>query len=305
MNAFSPALLEPLEKIDDSLRILQRPSVGYWEDVWRRLKGNRLSVFGLACVIAITLIAIFAPLLSPYDYFSQDLSRVNEAPSFAHPFGLDMFGRDLFTRVIYGSRISMTVAYASAMVIFTIGVLYGGVSGYAGGRIDMLMMRILDIISGIPMLLYLILLMVVLGPGLKSIIFALGITQWIGMARMVRADVLRLKNLEFVLAARVLGTSKLHILFRHFFPNSIGTIIVNLTFAVPGAIFAESFLSFLGLGVSAPQASWGILTSEAIQSYMTFPHQLLFPALAICITILSFNFLGDGLRDAMDPKLRN
>jgi len=305
METITADLLEPLERKADSLKTLQRPSIGYWADVWRRLRKNSLSMVGLIIVVVITLTAIFAPVLTPHDYFSQDLARVNASPSAEHPFGLDVFGRDLYTRVIYGSRISMTVAYASALIIFTIGVFYGGTAGFAGGRTDMVMMRILDIISGIPMLLYLILLMVVMGPGLQSIILALGITQWIGMARMVRGEVLKLRNLEFVLAARVLGTSKQDVLVRHFLPNTIGVIIINLTFAVPHAIFAEAFLSFLGLGVSAPQASWGILTSEAVQAYMSHPHQLLFPALAICITILGFNFLGDGLRDAMDPKLRS
>jgi len=305
METIAVELLEPLERTRDSLKTMQRPSIGYWADVWRRLRKNRLSMLGLVIVVLVTLTAILAPVLTPYEYYAQDLTRVNAKPSAEHVFGLDMFGRDLYTRVIYGSRISMIVAYASALVIFTIGVLYGGIAGFAGGKVDMVMMRVLDIISGIPMLLYLILLMVVLGPGLKSIIFALGITQWIGMARMVRGDVLKLKNLEFVLAARVLGTSRRDVLLRHFLPNTIGVIIINLTFAVPHAIFSEAFLSFLGLGVSAPQASWGILTSEAVQSYMSYPHQLLFPALAICITILGFNFLGDGLRDAMDPKLRS
>jgi len=199
----------------------------------------------------------------------------------------------------------MMVAYASALIVFFVGVLYGGISGYLGGKTDMIMMRILDVISGIPLLLYLILLMVVMGPGLKSIIIALGITRWIGMARMIRGEVLRLKTYEFVLAAHALGTNTRDILVKHFIPNCMGVIIVNLTFAIPGAIFAEAFLSFLGLGISAPQASWGILTSEAIQTYMIYPYQLLFPAGAICLTILAYNFLGDGLRDAMDPKLRS
>jgi oligopeptide transport system permease protein len=199
----------------------------------------------------------------------------------------------------------MTVAYVSAAIIFLVGVLYGGVAGFLGGRADMIMMRIVDIITGIPNMLYLILFMVALGPGLWSIILALGITLWMGMARMVRAEVLSLKNQEFAVAAEALGVGKMRILLTHLIPNAMGTIIVNLTFAIPIAIFSESFLSFLGLGVSAPKASWGTLSSEALQSYMVYPHQLLFPALAICITILAFNFLGDGLRDALDPKMRD
>jgi len=304
MDIYSPQMMEPLSKENDSLYVITRPSISYWQDVFRRLKQSKLTMVGLILVVLITLIAIFAPLLTPYDYYSQDLQRVNEKPSLDHPFGLDGFGRDIYTRVLYGSRISMTVAYASALIIFFVGVLYGGVSGYMGGRVDMIMMRILDVISGIPILLYLILLMVVMGPGLKSIIISLGITRWIGMARMIRAEVLRLKNYEFVLAAQALGTNSARILIHHFIPNCIGVIIVNLTFAIPQAIFAEAFLSFLGLGVSAPQASWGILTAEALSSYMIYPHQLLFPSLAICLTILAYNFLGDGFRDAMDPKLR-
>jgi len=290
---------------EDSLQQIVRPSTSFWKDAVARLLRNPLAMLGLILVVAITGVAVFAPLLTPYDYFSQELSRANEGPSAEHLFGLDHLGRDVLTRVIYGSRISMTVAYISASIIFVVGVLYGGIAGFLGGRADMIMMRIVDVITGIPNMLYLILFMVALGPGLWSIILALGITLWMGMARMVRAEVLSLKNQEFAVAAEALGVSKMRILLTHLIPNAMGTIIVNLTFAIPIAIFSESFLSFLGLGVSAPRASWGTLSSEALQSYMVHPHQLLFPALAICITILAFNFLGDGLRDALDPKMRD
>ncbi|MFW5789442.1 MAG: ABC transporter permease [Spirochaetota bacterium] len=300
----SPDLFERAILSDEDRLSIVRPSISYWRDAWRRLRRNPVAMTGLVLVVLITLIAILAPWLTPYDYFTQDLTSANEAPSGDHWFGIDALGRDVLTRVLYGSRISMTVAYVSAAIIFFVGVIYGGIAGYVGGRTDMVMMRIVDIISGIPNMLYLILFMVTLGPGLRSIILALGITLWMGMARMVRAEVLSLRNQEFTIAAQALGISRSRILVTHLIPNSMGTIIVNLTFAIPIAIFSESFLSFLGLGVSAPQASWGTLSAEALQSYMVYPHQLLFPALAICITILAFNFLGDGLRDALDPKMR-
>lgn len=300
----SPELFERAVLSDEERLSIVRPSISYWRDAWRRLRRNPVAMTGLVLVVLITLIAIFAPWLTPYDYFTQDLSSANERPTADHWFGMDALGRDVLTRVLYGSRISMTVAYVSAAIIFFVGVIYGGIAGYVGGRTDMVMMRIVDIISGIPNMLYLILFMVTLGPGLRSIILALGITLWMGMARMVRAEVLSLRNQEFTIAAQALGISRWRILVTHLIPNSMGTIIVNLTFAIPIAIFSESFLSFLGLGVSAPQASWGTLSAEALQSYMVYPHQLLFPALAICITILAFNFLGDGLRDALDPKMR-
>lgn len=300
----SPELFERAILSDEQRQSIVRPSVSYWTDAWRRLRRNPIAMIGLVFVVLITLMAVFAPVLTPYDYFSQDLSRANEPPSGDHIFGMDALGRDVLTRVLYGSRISMAVAYISAAIIFFVGILYGGIAGYLGGRVDMIMMRIVDIVSGIPNMLYLILFMVTLGPGLWSIILALGITLWMGMARMVRAEVLSLKNQEFTLAAQALGISRPRILITHLLPNSMGTIIVNLTFAIPVAIFSESFLSFLGLGVSAPQASWGTLSAEALQSYMVYPHQLFFPALAICVTILAFNFLGDGLRDALDPRMR-
>jgi oligopeptide transport system permease protein len=281
-----------------------RKSMSFWQDAWRRLKMDKLAMLGLVFVIIMTFIAVFAPVLTKYSYSSQDLSNPNMVPNAAHWFGTDQFGRDLFTRVIYGARISMTVAYVSAILIFVIGTLYGGMSGYLGGSADNIMMRIVDILAGIPTMLYLILLMVVLGPGLKSIIISMGISGWLGMARMVRAQVLTLKQQDFILAAKTLGVGNRKILLKHLLPNCMGVIIVNLTFAVPGAIFTEAFLSFIGLGVSAPMASWGVLASDAIETYMVYPHELLFPCLAICITILAFNFLGDGLRDALDPQMR-
>ena len=299
----SPEMFEPAVK-DEQKSELVRESVSFWQDVWRRIKKDKLAMIGLCVVIFITLIAILAPVLTPYDYATQDLYNQNQAPSALHYFGTDQFGRDVFTRVLYGARISMTVAYVSTVTTLLIGALYGGISGFIGGKVDMVMMRIVEILSGIPSMLYLILFMVKLGPGLHTIILSMSITGWLGMARMVRAQVIGLKNMEYVLAVRTLGVSETKILLKHLIPNSLGVIIVNLTLAVPSAIFNEAFLSFLGLGVSAPTASWGVLANEALSLYMLYPHQLLFPCLAICITIMAFNFLGDGLRDALDPKMR-
>ncbi|MBR4139754.1 MAG: ABC transporter permease [Lachnospiraceae bacterium] len=299
----SPEMFEPAAKSEQKYELV-RESVSFGKDVWRRLKKDKLAMIGLCIVIFITLIAILAPVLTPYDYATQDLYNQNQLPSAEHYFGTDQFGRDVFTRVLYGARISMTVAYVSTVTTLVIGALYGGISGFIGGKVDLFMMRIVEILSGIPSMLYLILFMVKLGPGLHTIILSMSITGWLGMARMVRAQVIGLKNMEYVLAVRTLGVSETKILLRHLIPNSLGVIIVNLTLAVPSAIFNEAFLSFLGLGVSAPTASWGVLANEALSLYMLYPHQLLFPCLAICITIMAFNFLGDGLRDALDPKMR-
>ena len=299
----SPEMFEPAAKSEQKYELV-RESVSFGKDVWRRLKKDKLAMIGLCIVIFITLIAILAPVLTPYDYATQDLYNQNQLPSAEHYFGTDQFGRDVFTRVLYGARISMTVAYVSTVTTLVIGALYGGISGFIGGKVDLFMMRVVEILSGIPSMLDLILFMVKLGPGLHTIILSMSITGWLGMARMVRAQVIGLKNMEYVLAVRTLGVSETKILLRHLIPNSLGVIIVNLTLAVPSAIFNEAFLSFLGLGVSAPTASWGVLANEALSLYMLYPHQLLFPCLAICITIMAFNFLGDGLRDALDPKMR-
>lgn len=218
--------------------------------------------------------------------------------------GSDDLGRDMLTRVIHGARISLLIAFIATFVNFFIGILYGGIAGYAGGRVDNIMMRIVDIISTIPLMLYVILLMVVLGSGLKPIIIALGSVFWVNMARIVRGQVLSLKEQEFVLAAKTIGASHFRILIRHLLPNAMGPIIVSMMMMIPTAIFVEAFLSFIGLGVSAPKASWGTLANDALGALRSYPHQLFSPAIAICITMLAFNFLGDGLRDALDPRLR-
>ena len=295
---FSPLPREALISNDT------RPSKSYWQDVRERLMRDPLAVFGLAVIILIILAAIFGPMLSNYAYDEQDYMLSNETPSFEHLFGNDLFGRDILVRVLYGARISLAVGFLASIINLFIGVIYGGISGFAGGRLDNFMMRVVDVIYSVPTMIYVILLMVVAGPGLKSIFITLGIAYWAPMARIVRAEVMRLKNEEFILAARVLGASPSRILLRHLIPNAMGPILVTLTFSIPNAIFTEAFLSFVGLGVSAPMASWGVLCSDAAASLAIYPHQLFFPAAAISITIMAFNFLGDGLRDALDPKLR-
>ncbi len=281
-----------------------RPSRTYWQDAWQRLKNDKLAMFGLFLIVCIFALAIFGPLLSSYTYDEQDFMISNEFPSWEHLFGTDMFGRDLFVRVMYGARISLAVGLMASLINLTIGVIYGSISGFLGGRTDDLMMRVVDTIRSVPTMIYVILLMVVVGPGLKSIFITLGISYWTGMAHIVRSEVLRVKNEEFVLAARTIGASPSRILFRHLIPNAMGPILVTLTFCIPQAIFAEAFLSFVGLGVSAPMASWGVLSSDAMNALVVYPYQLFFPAMAISLTILAFNFFGDGLRDALDPRLR-
>ncbi|GFP77308.1 ABC transporter permease [Clostridium fungisolvens] len=302
---FTKDLFELVPDNEKDKEGVARPSMTYLQDAWRRLKQNKLALLGLAVIILMTLAAIFIPIFSHYDYSTQDFSIANKGPSAAHIFGTDKFGRDIFTRVAYGARISLTVAFVASALNVLIGIVYGGISGYFGGWVDMIMMRIVDILNSIPMLIYVILISVALGSrDIKGIIIAMTISMWTTMARIVRGQILTLKEQEFVLAAKTLGVKPFAIIFRHLIPNSMGSIIVTLTLAIPEAIFTESFLSFVGVGISAPKASWGTLASEAVEMMRTHPSQLLIPSLAICITVFAFNMLGDGLRDALDPKMR-
>lgn len=283
---------------------IARPSASYWQDAWRRFRRDRLAVLGLVVLSLVFAVAIFYPMLSPYEYDGQNFEIQNQGPSAAHWCGTDKFGRDILVRLCYGARISLTVGLVAAAINMVAGVLYGGVSGYFGGRVDMIMMRVVDVLIGLPSLLYIILIMLFLGNTIQSILLALCLTYWINMARMVRTQVLSLKNQEYALAAKVLGASDFKVITRHLIPNSMGPIIVTVTFLIPQAIFSEAFLSFLGIGIQVPMASWGTLVNEAIPTIFTQPYQMLFPAIAISLTIFSFNFIGDGLRDALDPRLK-
>ncbi len=233
-----------------------------------------------------------------------DLSNSKKVFNRSYLLGTDGMGRDVWIRILYGARISLMVGLIASLVNLLIGIIYGGIAGYEGGRVDNIMMRIVDIINSIPSLLIVILLMVVIGPGLQTIIMTIGLIYWVSMARLVRGQVLSLKEQEFVLAAKALGVSKTRIILKHLIPNAMGPIIVSLTMSIPSAIFTEAFLSFIGLGVSAPEASWGTLANEALGVIRSYPYQLVAPAVAIALTMFAFNFLGDGLRDALDPRLR-
>lgn len=295
----------PLDKNKNEREAVVRPSLSYWKDAWKRLVKNKLAMLGLSFLIGLVVMAIFGPIISPHDVTKQILADQNLPPSASHWFGTDDMGRDVFTRTWYGARISLFVGFMAALIDFVIGILYGGISGYKGGKMDNVMMRIIEILYGLPYLLVVILLMVVMGPGLLTIIVALTVTGWIGMARIVRGQVLQIKNYEFVLASKTFGTKTGKIIRKNLLPNTMGPIIVQMTLTVPSAIFAEAFLSFLGLGIQAPYASWGVMANDGLSTILSGHWwRLFFPALFISLTMFSFNVLGDGLQDALDPKLR-
>ncbi len=275
----------------------------YWSSSLNRLLRSRPALIGLVLIGLITLGAIFGPLLSRYNYYQTHLALKNTPPGALFWFGSDELGRDLFTRVWWGARISLTVGFSAALIDLFIGVIYGSISGFCGGKIDEAMMRIADILYAIPYLIVVILIMVVIGSGLTSIILALTITGWVSMARVARGQILQIKEMDYVKAARAIGASPLRIIAYHMLPNAMGPIITTLTLTIPTAIFAEAFLSFLGLGVQAPIASWGTMANDGLPAMRYFPWRLFFPATLISLTMLSFNMLGDSLRDAFDPRL--
>lgn len=282
----------------------QTGGYNYWQDSWERLKKNRLAMLGFYVLCVLIFFAIFGPFLTPYTYYETHLHLKNQPPSLQFWFGTDELGRDLFTRVWWGARISLLVGISASLIDLVIGVFYGSLAASLGGKGEEFMMRIADILYSIPYLLVVILLMVVIGSGITTIILALTITGWISMARIVRGQILQLKELDFIKAAQSFGASRFRILSRHLIPNAIGSIIVTVTLTIPTAIFAEAFLSFLGLGVQAPIASWGTMANDGLPALRYYPWRLFFPAGFISLTMLSFNLLGDGLRDAFDPRLR-
>ncbi|MHB8108380.1 MAG: ABC transporter permease [Candidatus Cryosericum sp.] len=288
-------------------QIAGRPTT-YWSDAIRRIRRNKLAVVGFWVILALVVVAIVGPMISPYSYEDQDLENTFQSPTLQHPFGTDQLGRDQLTRVMYGARISLAIGFVCAALNFIIGVTYGGIAAYFGGHVDEIMMRIVDVLYGIPTLIIVILLTVLfkdkgVSP-LVNVFIAIGLTYWLPMARIVRGEILSLKEREFALAAKTIGAPNNRILFKHLIPNAMGPIIVTVTLEIPSAIFTEAFLSYIGLGVSAPVASWGVLANDGTEAIRSFPYLVLFPALAICLTMFAFNFLGDGLRDALDPRLR-
>lgn len=301
-DLFAPLSQAQKESVEEAT--LFAPAISYWEDAWRRLKTNYLAMFGLISLSLLLFMAIIGPFLSSYTYYETQLPLKNHPPNSTFWFGTDELGRDLFTRCWWGARISLFVGITASLVDLIFGVLYGAIAALLGGKKEEWMMRIADVLYAIPYLLVVILLMVIIGSGITTIIIALTITGWINMARIVRSQILQIKQQDYVKAAFALGASRKRILLRHLIPNAIGPIIVTLTLTIPSAIFAEAFLSFLGLGVQAPIASWGTMANDGLSALRYYPWRLFFPAAFISWTMLSFNLLGDGLRDAFDPRLR-
>jgi oligopeptide transport system permease protein len=284
---------------------LAGPPIGFWKDSWTRLKKNRGALASLVVIVTLFAMAfVIGPLLSQYSPYAQDLTRRFVGPSASFWFGTDEFGRDMWTRVWAGTRVSLYIAFLAALLDMFVGVTYGAISGFKGGRIDDVMQRGIEIMVGIPYLVVAILAMVVFQPGILTISIALGITGWVYMARIVRGRMLQLKNQEFALASRSLGASGSRLVWKHLIPNSLGPIIINLMFTIPSAIFAEAFLSFIGLGIQVPDASLGSLISDGASQIRFHPYLLWFPSLVFCLIMIGFNLLGDGLRDALDPKMR-
>ena len=284
--------------------LVVRPNISYWKDAWRRLKKNPVAMGALFVLIAIILLAVFAPIVRDLDYQTVVTQKKNLSPSGEFWWGTDAMGRDLFTRVWIGTRISISIAIIATIIVIVIGCLYGGIAAYIGGVVDEVMMRIVEVLNSIPYLIITLLILVVLGNGYFQLMLALCLTAWTSTARMIRGQILQLRESEYVLAAEALGASPLRIILKHLLPNTIGLIILDVASTIPSVIVSETILSFLGLGLNIPVFSLGSLLSAGPQAMAFYPYQLLFPTVILCLLILSFNVLGDGLRDALDPKLR-
>lgn len=289
---------------------ISRPSLSFWQDGLRRLMRDKKAVFCVIVLIIVIIGVIVLPMVSGYSISEQHLDHVNKPMFFTaedghmHIFGTDDLGRDIWSRVWDGGRTSLIIAFTAVGACLFIGVVYGGISGYFGGALDNVMMRFIEILNGIPYLIIVILLMTVMKGGIVSMIVAYTLVGWVGMARLVRGQMMSLKEQEFVVAAKSMGASSSRIIFRHLVPNILSIVIIQITLQVPSAIFTEAFLSFLGLGVPIPNTSWGVLAQDGVRVLSLYPTQLIIPSIFICITMLSFNLLGDSLRDAFDPRLR-
>ncbi len=284
---------------------IARPRVSYLQDVWRRFRQNKMALIALIVLTILIVMVLIGPAISGYEFEEVDKTARNMGPSASHWFGTDKLGRDLFARVWQGGRVSILIGLVGALVSAVIGCLYGGIAAYFGGIVDDVMMRILEVIISIPYLIVVILLSVVLeSKSVGTLILAMTIAGWCQTARLVRGQMLSLKSQEYVLAAQALGVSPWRIILKHMLPNTLSVILVSVTFDIPNYIFSEAFLSYVGLGIQPPNTSWGALCSMAQTTFTFYPYQLFFPALMIALTMLSFTLLGDGLRDALDPRLR-
>jgi oligopeptide transport system permease protein len=287
------------------LRRKPRAELSLWQDAWRRLLRNRLSVLGGMVIITLSFVALFADVLAPYHYTKANFLHVYESPNRHFPLGTDPLGRDMLSRIIHGARVSMLVGFVAQFIVVSIGVPMGAISGYYGGKVDLAIMRFVDVMYAFPRLLFVILIMSMLGAGLFNIFIATGLTGWVHIARLTRAQILSLKEKEFSESARAAGASGLWVLGKHLLPNALSSIIVAVTFGIPEAIFTEAALSFIGVGINPPTPSWGQMVGEYQQYILSSWHLCVFPSVAIALTMLSFTFLGDGVRDALDPKLRD
>ncbi len=302
MTAGTPSPLEAASPPDVSADARADRGSSLWHDAWLRLRKNKLAVFGLGTLIVVTIACVVGPWLSPYTYDEQVLENTFSPPTYSHWLGTDQLGRDLLVRLLYGGRVSLGVGLCATIVALTIGVTYGAVAGFFGGKRDAFMMRAVDIMYSLPFAIFVIMLMVFFGRNIVLLFVAIGAVEWLTMARIVRGQVMAIKRMEFIEAARSLGFSRRRIIFRHILPNILGPIIVYTTLTIPSVMLLEAFLSFLGLGVQPPMSSWGGLIKEGAEKMEEYPWLLIFPGTLFSLTLLSLNFLGDGLRDALDVR---
>jgi oligopeptide transport system permease protein len=279
---------------------MQRSSL--WLDAWIKLRKNRMALFGFAVLLILCVVSLLTPLIAPYSYEEQDLMLGATPPSAAHWLGTDIFGRDMLTRIMYGGRVSLMVGFIATAVALVIGILWGSIAGFIGGRVDAVMMRIVDIMYALPFMIFIVLLMVVFGRNILLLFVAIGAVEWLTMARIVRSQVMALRKQEFIEAAYSMGLSRWTIIRRHIIPNTLGPVIVYTTLTIPSVMLLEAFLSFLGLGIQPPQSSWGLLINYGVETMEEYPWLLIFPGITLSLTLFALNFLGDGLRDALDPR---